>query len=144
LLPSPGALVHPVVLHHLVMAQRVAPNWRLIGYGYCAEMSGDAAIEALATSAYDQVWLVEGSRSAASDRSPPHALRIEDMFGRVRRVQQQQGAMRPILVRATSVPPAPGDRSTSGAGHGEPERASQMLDDSETRSDGETVPEAAR
>ena len=144
LLPSPGALVHPVVLHHLVMAQRVAPNWRLIGYGYCAEISGDATVETLATSAYDQVWLVESSRSASSDRSSPHALRIEDLFSRVRRVQQQQGAMRPILVRATSVPPVPGDRSVRRAGPSEPERVSQTLDDSQARSDGKTVPEAAR
>ena len=132
LLPSQGALLHPVVLHHLIMAERVAPDWRLVGHGYCAEISGDGAIEALAGSAYDQVYLVEGGRQGSKDGSQPHALRVEDLFARVRRIQQQRGATRPILVRARSLPPVPGDRSKGPAAGAKPVGTRQSQGDADT------------
>ena len=109
-LPSEAALLHPVVLHQVAMVGRVAPNWRVVGYGYAAEISGDTAVERLATSTYDEIHFVEGLRPGGPGSAPPrHALRIQDLFSRVRRIQQEQGATRPVLVRAKSVPPTPGE-----------------------------------
>ena len=113
-LPSEAALLHPVVLHHVAMMDRVAQNWRVAGYGYAGEVAGDAAVERLATSAYHEVHFVEGVRPTARNSSPERfALRIEDLFARVRRVQQEMGATRPILVRAKSIPVVPGDTSAA-------------------------------
>ena len=106
-LPSRDALLHPVVLHHVAMAERVARNWMLVGHGYCNENTEEAVIEALAVSAYDQICLVEGGREGGAGGRQAHQMRIEDLFARVRRLQQQRGATRPMLVRATSLPPLP-------------------------------------
>ncbi len=109
-LPSEAALLHPVVLHHVAMLARVAPGWRVVGYGYAGEVGSDAAIEALATSTYHEVRFVDGVRAGGHGPSAPRfALRVEDLFARVRRVQRQVGATRPILVRAKSMPAATGD-----------------------------------
>lgn len=111
-LASPQALLNPVVLHQLVMIKRVAPKWRSAGYGYTAEVYSDADIEALARSAYDEVRLLDGSRHSQVDAQPnntPGGIRIEDLFARVRRIQQQQGTAKPILVRALEIPALMGD-----------------------------------
>lgn len=109
-LPSEAALLHPVVLHQLTMFKRVAPNWRAVGYGYCGELCGEAAVEALACSAYDEVHLVEGARSMWARAEPAvHSFRIEDLFKRIRQNQRARGVTRPILVRATSLPGVPGE-----------------------------------
>lgn len=110
ILPSQAALLHPVVLHHVAMVKRVAPNWRVVGYAYLHEINGEAGIERLATSAYDEVRFVDGPRPNCRDLVPAgHTLRIEDLFSRVRRIQQQGGTTRPMLVRTKLIPPAPGD-----------------------------------
>ena len=109
-LPSEAALLHPVVLHFVAMIARVAPKWRVVGYGYAAEISGDAAIERLATSAYDEVQFVAGVRPGiCSTAPPPHALRVEDLFNRVRRIERERGLSRPVLTRARSLPPVPAE-----------------------------------
>ncbi|HUU83280.1 MAG TPA: hypothetical protein VM243_07235 [Phycisphaerae bacterium] len=118
-LPSRQALLHSVVLHHVAMVRRVAPGWRVIGYGYCGEIVAEAELEALATSAYDQVRLVESDRPGLGDGHHPRALGFEDLLARVRRLQVERGATRPILVRAASVPPVPGERPTEGGRQGE-------------------------
>jgi len=105
-LPSPAALLHPVVLHHLGMLKRVAPRWRLIGHGRCADFNGNGDIETLATSAYDEVRILAESGTGDSTGSK-HAVRIEDLFRQVLQVQRAAGVLRPILVRATTVPASP-------------------------------------
>jgi hypothetical protein len=116
LVPSEAALLHPVVLHQVAMVARVAPNWRVVGYGYATEIGGDAAIERLATSTYDEIDFVEGLRPGGPGSAPPrHALRIQDLFSRVRRIQRELGATRPVLVRAKSVPPVPGEVAATKA-----------------------------
>jgi hypothetical protein len=116
ILPSEAALLHPVVLHHVAMVARVAPKWRVVGHGYAGEIGGDAAVERLATSAYDEVRFVEGIRpTAPKSASARFALRIEDLFARVRRIQREMGATRPVLVRATAIPVAPGDLAAERA-----------------------------
>ncbi|MHC4064786.1 MAG: hypothetical protein ACYSUQ_14665 [Planctomycetota bacterium] len=105
ILPTEAALLHPVVLHHVSMIKRVTPGWRVIAHGYCCDVNGDAAVEALATSAYDEVRLLDGARpNAAGTQLPAHALRVEDLFSRVRQIQRRQGTTRPVLVRAPKEP----------------------------------------
>ncbi|MCP4246583.1 MAG: hypothetical protein GY778_06005 [bacterium] len=107
-LPSPAALLHPVVLHQVSMVKRIAPEWRLLAHGYLGDISGTAAIEILAGSAYDEVRLSDRPRpTAAADPPNPHPLRLNDLFSRVRQIQRTRGATRPILVRTTIMPPLP-------------------------------------
>jgi hypothetical protein len=109
--------LHPVVLHHVAMVKRVAGDWRVVGYGYSHEISGDAAIERLATSAYDEVRLVDGPRpNCPATAAARYALRIEDLFGRVRRIERERGASRPVLVRTKLMPPPPGEAPVREAG----------------------------
>ncbi len=116
ILPSEAALLHAVVLHQVAMMSRVAPQWRAIGYGYSTEVNGDAAVERLATSAYHEVRLFDGVRPGTRNAVVPrHALRIEDLFGRVRRIERDLGATRPVLVRATSLPPVPAEQAAGTA-----------------------------
>ena len=101
--PAPGALLHPVTLHHMEMAARVAPRWRLIGHLYSGDLTTDEQIRAIAMSPYHEVRFIDDLRP---DAPPEHrrlgVLPIEGLFGRIRREQVRISANRPILVR---VPP---------------------------------------
>jgi len=128
-LPSEAALLHPVVFHQVSMVKRVAPRWRVIAYGYCCDISGQGAVEALATSAYDEVRMFEGPRPDAVGGPPPaHVLRIADLFRQVRQIQRGQGATRPILVRATTPPRVSADAPAGQTGEREakPEPAREI------------------
>ncbi len=110
ILPSEAALLHPVVLHEAAMVGRLAPRWRVTGNGYSSEIIGDAAVETLATSPYHEVRLLDSIRPAKASSAPlRHALRIEDLFSRVRRIERDRGATRPVLVRAKALPHVPGE-----------------------------------
>lgn len=102
--PTPGALLHPVLLYQLEMLRRVTPNWRLIGYGYRDDVTGDADVEALARSWYHEIRFIDQPRPGlkASDRFGDH-VRLDDLFGRIRRAQAECGMTTPILVRLPSV-----------------------------------------
>lgn len=103
LAPTPGALLHPVVLHQLEMVFRIAPLWRLIGETYAEDFSDYDAIETLARSAYHEVRFLEcprPTRPTAHRRLEP--MSIDELFGRIRREQLRLGATRPILVRLPS------------------------------------------
>jgi len=98
--PTPGALLHPVVLHQLEMVGRVLPQWRVVGHGYRDDVVTEEAIETLAQSPYHEIRFVDQPRptSPRSDRcdlAPP----LEELFGRIRREQSRVASTRPILVR---------------------------------------------
>lgn len=104
LLPSRGALLNPVVIHHMSMLLRVAPNWRLIGYGYADDLAEDAVIERIACSPYHEVRMKDGREAGKSKNgNGRRPVRIEDLFSAVRRAQRRLGATRPALTRVTSV-----------------------------------------
>lgn len=129
-LPSPAALLHPVLLHLVSMVKRIAPEWRLLAHGYLGDINGTAAIEMLAGSAYDEIRLTDRQRpTPAADPPNPHPLRLSDLFSRVRQLQRARGATRPILVRTTILPslptPAPQSETTQqpqAVQHARPER----------------------
>jgi hypothetical protein len=107
ILPSPAALLHPVVLHHVQMVRRVAPTWRLVGHCWLAELDLDASPPALARSPYHEVRVIDSPMpDAGVNRNPNAAPRIEDLFGRIRQEQRAIGATLPALVRATESPDA--------------------------------------
>ncbi len=109
-LPSRHAMLNPVVLHQVNMIARVAPLWRPAGYAYSAEINGDDDITTMACSAYAELRLQEGARPGSGQaRLKAHSMRIEDIVGRVSRIQKQRGTTRPILILAKSIPAAPGD-----------------------------------
>ena len=98
--PTPGALLHPVVLYQLDMLWRVAPNWRIVGHAYTDDIVTDEAIDQLASSPYHEVHFTDQPRPGApsSDRCTWRRP-LEDLFGRIRRAQSRVGAVTPILVR---------------------------------------------
>lgn len=98
--PTPGALLHPIVLHHLEMVGRVLPRWRIVGHAYRDDVVTDEAIEMLVQSPYHEVRFVDRPRpteplSDRCDLAPP----LEELFGRIRCEQSHLTATRPILVR---------------------------------------------
>ena len=112
ILPSPAALLHPVVLHHVEMARRVAPGWRMVGYCWLEEMDFDAAPEAVARSPYHEVRVIDASMpQSAGGREPVQALRVQDFIGAVRRAQRGLGRPLPVLVRLAESPVMSEDRS---------------------------------
>lgn len=112
-LPSPAALLHPVVLHHVQMVRRVAPTWRLVGHCWLADLDLDAAPPALARSPYHEVRVIDAPMPNTSlNRNPNAAPRIEDLLGGVRREQRALGVTLPALVRTTESPDAGYDWST--------------------------------
>jgi hypothetical protein len=106
IMATPGALLHPVVLCQTEMLRRIAPRWRLVAYAYPDELSTEEDAATLARSAYHEVrfyaqaHVTGGSAHLAAGSRP-----IEELFGDIRRVQAEAGAMQPILVRLASTTP---------------------------------------
>lgn len=96
--PTRGALLHPVVLHHLDMLRRVTPEWRLVGLAYLEDVTSDAAIEQVAGSPYHEVRFLGASRpgGASPDRSTEQPL-VAELFGRIHEAQAQEGVETPVL-----------------------------------------------
>lgn len=98
--PTPGALLHPIVLHHMEMVGRILPRWRIVGHAYRDDVVTDDAIEMLARSPYHEVQFLDRPRpteplSDRCDLAPP----LEELFGRIRCKQLHLATTRPILVR---------------------------------------------
>lgn len=108
---TPGALLHPLVLHQLIMLRRVVPPWRLIGEAYVGEVTTDEQVKDLAVSCYHEVRLFDQTRpgvGTGADRCN-WSLSISELFGRIRAAQNRVGAKTPVLVRL------PGDKPPSTA-----------------------------
>jgi hypothetical protein len=101
--PTPGAMVHPVVLHHVSMIRRVAPLWRIIGRGFPADLSRPGAIREIVRSGYHEIQLQDGAPGGQKDGKIDLETRnLDEIFAEIRREQQQIGVQRPILVRIPS------------------------------------------
>jgi hypothetical protein len=107
IMPTPGALLHPVVLSQMEMLRRVASRWRLVAYAYADELHADEEAATLARSAYHEVRFYAQARPTdetahlAAESRP-----IEQLFADIRRIQAEAGVTRPILVRLASTTPA--------------------------------------
>ncbi len=101
--PTPGALLHPVVLHQLMMLRRVTPHWRLVGHADADEMTADDAALQVARSPYHEIRFADqpGPNTPETDRSAPQ-VSLEELFGRVRQEQSRLGTEAPVLVRLPS------------------------------------------
>lgn len=104
--PTPGALLNPVVLHHVEMLRRVLPAWRIIGHAYRDDLAHDEEIIRVANSPYHEVRFFDQSRPRPSQSDQPaRALALEELFGRIRREQLRMNLTRPALVRLPPGPP---------------------------------------
>ena len=112
ILPSPAALFHPVVFHHVEMMRRLVPTWRIVGYGWLEEMDLDAAPEAIARSPYQEVRIIDSPMpDSVGSKNPRHAARLEDLIGAVRRAQRELGRTMPVLTRCAEAPVATSERT---------------------------------
>jgi hypothetical protein len=110
LAPTPGALLHPVLLHQVDMVHRVVPWWRVLGFAYQDDVRTDEHIAALVRSTYDEVRFFDTLRPASAPQgdSPlegaarSHSTRVRplaELFGAIRFEQARLGCTRLILVR---------------------------------------------
>lgn len=97
--PTPIAILHPVVLHHVEMLRRVCTRWRVVGYAYTNDICTNEDIEAFVASHFHEVRFIDETRSdmAISDRMEP--LPLEKLFASIRQLQASKGATLPVLVR---------------------------------------------
>ncbi len=126
LAPTPGALLHPVVLHHMEMLRRVVPGWRIVGHAHLEDVFTDDDIGALAQSGYHEIRFIDGPRRKvpSSDRGPWRRP-FEELFGHIRQVQADAGVATPILIRLPAddgLTLRSADRTTAGVAE-EPARS---------------------
>lgn len=112
--PTPFALQHIVVLHHLEMLCRVAPRWRIVGHGYRDDLDGADSIAALVKSAYHEIRIIDRPRPGMGIATRKlEGAGLDELFGQVRREQQRLDRTTPTLVRVPSTePPASQDGRT--------------------------------
>ncbi len=98
--PTPLALLHPVVIYEAEMLYRMAPHWRLVGHVYRDDIGTDADIATLVSSAYHEVRFIDEDRPLrrVNDRFVD-VVKLEELFGRIRKEQARIQASRPALVR---------------------------------------------
>ena len=103
ILPTPRALLHPVVIHQVEMLYRVAPKWRRVGHCYVDDVTSEEDIRLLAISSYDEIRVVDAFRPGTSrGEAELRDVKIERLIAQVMRAQSSLGATRPLLIR---VPP---------------------------------------
>jgi hypothetical protein len=101
--PTPGALLHPVVIHQLMMLRRLTPHWRLVGHAYTDKVATENAVSQVAQSPYHEIRF-----AVAPGRGEPSAdpcvldLSIDELFGRVHEEQSRLGTTAPVLLRMPS------------------------------------------
>jgi hypothetical protein len=103
LMPTPFALLHPVLLHQMDMLRRVVPHWRRVGHGYLDDVLTDDDMARIASSPYDEVRIIDGPRPGM--HKPAAELRgvaFPSLLLRVTRLQSAIRATKPVLVR---IPP---------------------------------------
>jgi hypothetical protein len=105
--PTPAALLHPVVLHHVEMVRRIAPNWRVIGLCWLGELDLEASPEAIARSPYHEVRITDAPMpQGPNEANPNRPATVPDLVGAVRRAQKLIGRTLPVLTRESQPPPA--------------------------------------
>ena len=114
--PTPGALLHPVVLHQVEMLRRVVPDWRIVGHAHVDDVASDDDATRLAGSPYHEVRFIDRPRpgTAPSDRCT-WKLTVEGLLGRIRNEQSRLGVTLPVLVRLPATPPEAAPSSPASA-----------------------------
>jgi len=103
--PTPAALLHPVVLHHVEMVRRVASNWRIVGHCWLGELDLDASPDGIARSPYHEVRIIDAPMpDAQADANAHRPARLQDLITAVRRAQKAIDRTLPMLARETALP----------------------------------------
>ncbi len=101
---TPHAALHPVIVYHMDMLDRVAPRWRMIAYAYASDFADTDDVQAIARSPFHEVRFIDGQRPLAKSlgQRMTSEVQLDVLFGDIRRVQARIGATRPILTRLPS------------------------------------------
>ncbi|MGB0716792.1 MAG: hypothetical protein ACPGXK_12995 [Phycisphaerae bacterium] len=126
-LPTPGAMIHPVVIHHITMLRRVVPHWRVMGTAYRNDFMTEDDVRAVSRSLLHELRIVDDRRQVAGvgdrkffDQS------VEELFAQIRREQDAWGVHQTVLVR-----------TATGLGEVEPSATTVAGSLPDTASDGE-------
>ena len=102
--PTPGAVLHPVVLHLVEMVRRVAPRWRLVGHMHVEDVRTQGEIEKLASSMFHEVRFIDaarrdGMRDDRTNRTDGAVRPIAELLGLLRAEQIRFATTTPVWVR---------------------------------------------
>ena len=100
--PTPIAVLHPVVLHHVEMLRRVSPRWRIVSYAYVDDICTDDDIETFTGSLFHEVRFISDPRPGIETSDRFESMPLEQLFARIREAQTRRGTSSPILVRLPS------------------------------------------
>lgn len=101
ILPTPDALLHPIVLHELEMVHRMLTSWRVIGHCYLPDIAQPILMPRLAVNQYDEIRIIDTERPESQDQDiRPARMTLDEVFERVRVIQIEQQTHRPLLTRA--------------------------------------------
>lgn len=100
--PTPIAVLHPVVLHHVEMIRRVSPRWRIVGYAYSNDICIEEDIEILNSSLFHEVRFIDEPRTSIGTADRIEPIPLEKLFARIREGQARKGTSSPVLIRLPS------------------------------------------
>lgn len=104
ILPSPDALLHPIVLHELDMVRRLQLSWRLIGHCYLSDIAQPTVLQRVAVNQYDEVRVIDRDRASTDAYDArPAKFTFAELNEKVRALQAMEKVSTPLLTRA----PAP-------------------------------------
>ncbi len=98
---TPHAVLHPVITYHMDMLNRVMPRWRTIAFTYASDFADAESVNAIARSPFHEVRFIDGPRPESKNLGQRISgdVRLDALFGDIRREQYRIGASRPILTR---------------------------------------------
>jgi len=97
--PTPDALLHSAVLHHVEMLRRVQPGWRIVGYAYRDDLAQDDDVSRAAVSPYHELRFFDQCRPGPPQLDVSETRALDELFAEIRRAQVQAGVTLPALVR---------------------------------------------
>lgn len=139
--PTPGAVLHPVVLHLVEMVRRVAPRWRLVGHMHVEDVRTQGEIEKLAGSMFHEVRFIDadrrdGMRDDRTDRTDGAARPIAELLGLLRAEQIRFATTTPVWVRVPGAAHVDTRQSDSGRAQGATPRQTEGQPKNRDRRDG--------
>lgn len=97
---TPGALLHPIVLHQLEMVRRVVGNWHIVGEGHVSDIKTDDEVDQLATGPFHELRFSDECRSDLEiESSRESRFAIDELFDRIRARAQLTPFAGPTLRR---------------------------------------------
>ncbi len=101
LLPTPDALLHPIVTHELEMVRRLQSPWRLIGHAYLSDIAHPLIVPRVAVSHYDEVRIIDRDRPVTDAFAPrPAKLTLAELMAQVHEIQSTEKLSSPLLTQA--------------------------------------------